>query len=180
MLVKLLDSVDRLIAGLGNAVSWACLAMVLLQAAAVMLRYVFSIGLIAVQEAVVYCHALIFLLASASILQSNGHVRVDIIYGMIGDRARRIVDVVGLAAFVLPMTITILVTAWPYVMRAWDSLEGSRQAGGLPAIYLLKTAILVFAVTVAIQAVAIILRLCLKLPDQHWPGRGEADSGHGG
>lgn len=180
MLARILNLVDRTVAGLGNAVSWACLAMVLLQVAAVLLRYVFSIGLIAAQEAVVYCHALIFLLASAGILQSNGHVRVDILYGMIGGRARRIVDVAGLAAFALPMAVTILVTAWPYVMRAWDSLEGSRQAGGLPAIYLLKTAILVFAATVAIQAAAIILRLCLRLPDPHWPGGGEAGSGRGG
>lgn len=168
MLTRILDLIDRTNAHLGAMVSWACLAMVLLQAASVLLRYVFNISLISFQEAVVYCHALIFLLAAAALLQRNQHVRVDVIYGMVGERMRRIIDIAGLGIFVLPMVLTVLATSWPYIARAWDSLEGSRQAGGVPAVYLLKTAILVFAITVALQAASVLIRLLLGLPARGW------------
>ena len=170
-LIRILDLIDRTNAGLAALVSWACLAMVLLQATSVLLRYVFNISLISFQEAVVYCHALIFLLAAAALLQRNQHVRVDVIYGMVGERTRRFIDIAGLGIFILPMVLTVLVTSWPYVVRAWDSLEGSRQAGGLPAIYLLKTAIVVFAITVALQAVSVLARLVCGLPAGGWRSR---------
>lgn len=181
-LARLLDLIDRAIAGLSRLVSWACLAMVLLQATSVLLRYVFNISLIGFQEAVVYCHALIFLLAAAALLQRNQHVRVDVIYGLFGERIRRIIDIAGLGIFVLPMVLTVLATSWPYVLRAWESLEGSRQAGGLPAVYMLKAAILVFAVTLALQALSVLVRLICGLPADGWRLRSKSPStpGHRG
>ncbi|MDX1497765.1 MAG: TRAP transporter small permease subunit, partial [Salinisphaeraceae bacterium] len=72
--------IDRLNAGLGRAVAWCTLAMVLIYFAVVVLRYFFNFGSIALQESVTYLHALVFMLAAAYTLQQDGHVRVDIFY----------------------------------------------------------------------------------------------------
>ncbi|MEM7685717.1 MAG: C4-dicarboxylate ABC transporter permease, partial [Pseudomonadota bacterium] len=63
---------------------------------------------------------------------------------------------------------TILWVSYPYVARAWSVLEGSRQAGGIPAVFLLKTAIVIFAVSVGLQAIATAARLFARKSTPAW------------
>ena len=167
-MMALIRGIDALNRVLGRAVAWCALAMLLLQAAAVIARYVFSYGLIAFQDAVVYGHAMLFLLGAALLLQGNDHIRVDVIYDRLAPGTRRAIDVVALIGFVLPVACVIAWVGLPYVARAWASLEGARQPGGLPAVFLLKTCILVFAVSVGLQALAILLRLISGAPPEAW------------
>ncbi|MEM1344171.1 MAG: TRAP transporter small permease subunit [Pseudomonadota bacterium] len=165
---RVIGAVEALNRGLGRGVAWAALAMMLAQAFSVVARYVFSDGVIAVQEAVVYGHALLFLGGSAYVLQLNQHVRVDVFYAAYRPGLKRLVDLVALVVFVVPVVVVILWVSLPYIARAWESLEGSRQAGGIPGVFLLKTAIAVFAVSVALQALATALRLIRGQPAPGW------------
>ena len=72
--------VDRLVCGLGRMVSWLTMTMVLITATVVVLRYVFGVGWIWLQETVTWMHATVFLLAAAYTLSHDEHVRVDIFY----------------------------------------------------------------------------------------------------
>lgn len=162
--------VDRFNRALGTVAGWCALVMMLAQVFSVVARYAFGYGIISVQESVIYGHAIMFLFGAAYVLRENGHVRVDVFYGAMSDRARRIIDLVGLLFFVLPVVLAIFWLALPYVARAWSTLEGSRQSGGLPFVYLLKTAILVFAASVALQAVAIVIRIVTGRTEASWQG----------
>lgn len=153
------DVIDAANRWLAKIAAYCALAMLLAQVFSVFARYVFSYGLISVQETVVYGHAIMFLLGAAFVLQVNAHVRVDVFYALYSPRTRKIVDLIGLACFVLPITILIGWYAFPYIARSWSTLEGSRQSGGLPAVFLLKSAILVFAVSMSLQAISCILRI---------------------
>jgi TRAP-type mannitol/chloroaromatic compound transport system permease small subunit len=42
--------------------------------------------------------------------------------------------------------------AWEYVAASWATLEGSREAGGLPLVYLLKSLIMVLPALLLIQS----------------------------
>jgi len=53
--------------------------------------------------------------------------------------------------------------SWPYVTTAWEVQESSREAGGLPGIYLIKTLILLMAGLLIIQASALSLRAILQI-----------------
>lgn len=163
-----IEGIEKANRGLGRFVSWCALGMMLCQVFAVVARYVFSYGIISVQEAVVYGHALLFLLGSACLLQFNQHVRVDIFYQWFSPKSRRVIDLLSMLLFILPVVAVIAWVGFPYVVRSWETLEGSRQAGGLPAIFLLKTAILVFAGTLFLQALATTLRLVFHLSEPHW------------
>lgn len=160
--------VDRFNRALGTVAGWCALMMMLAQVFSVVARYAFGYGIISVQESVIYGHAIMFLFGAGYVLRENGHVRVDIFYAAMSDRTRRIVDLLGLVFFVLPVVLTIFWLALPYVGRAWSTLEGSRQSGGLPFVYLLKTAILVFSVSVGLQAIAILIRLLTGRTEQAW------------
>lgn len=140
--------------------AWLTVAMVLVTFLVVVLRYFFSLGFIWLQEVSVYLHALVFLLGAAYTLSRDEHVRVDVFYRRLSEGARRRLDMLGTLFFLLPTLAVIGWTTFDYVLRAWLEREASRQTGGLPYPYvpLLKTAILIAVLLLAIQALAWLLR----------------------
>jgi len=68
----------------GRLLAWLLLFMAILTTCVVVLRYGFSIGSIATQEAVTYMHGGAFLLGSAYALKKGAHVRVDISTAILG------------------------------------------------------------------------------------------------
>ncbi len=155
--------IDRCNEGIGRAVSWLTLGMVVVTFLIVILRYLFNVGSIAVQEAVTYMHALVFMLGAAYTLKHDGHVRVDILYRCFGPRGQAWVDLVGTLLLLLPVAGFVLWVSWEYVATSWALREGSRQTGGLAGLYLLKTAIPALAVLLALQGLALTLRGVLVL-----------------
>lgn len=143
----------QLIAIAGKSISWLTLVMVLLTFGIVILRYGFNLGWIWLQESVTYLHVAVFVVAAAWTLQLDGHVRVDIFYSQMSDRKRAMVDLFGTLVFLVPFCIFILVYAWPYVANSWKLMESSREAGGLPLLFLLKSLILVLPILLLGQAV---------------------------
>ena len=158
-----IDQLERFIDWSGRTVSWLTLFMVIVTFVVVVLRYVFDIGWIALQESVTYMHALVFLVGAAWGMQQQAHVRVDIFYSRFSAKTRAWVDMIGSLVFLLPVMIFVAWISWAYVIDSWSVLEGSREAGGLPAVFLLKTLIPLMAVLLAMQAVAEIIRLVLAL-----------------
>jgi TRAP-type mannitol/chloroaromatic compound transport system permease small subunit len=136
---------------------------VLAEFAVVVLRYAFGLGSIRLQESVFYAHAGLFMLAAAWTLQTDGHVRVDVLYREARPRTRAIVDLLGALLFLMPFVAVLLVLSVPYVTRSWAILERSRESSGLPFIYLLKTLIPAFAFLLGLQGVAQAIRAALTL-----------------
>ena len=87
-LVSLADGIDRVTAAVGRAAAWCCVFIVLAEFAVVVMRYVFGVGWIGLQESVLYAHAALFMLAAAWTLQVGGHVRVDIFYAQAKPRTQ--------------------------------------------------------------------------------------------
>ena len=155
--------IDRLNDTVGRTVSWLTLFMVLVQFALVVMRYVFGIGNILVQESLIYAHGTLFMMAAGYTLLVDGHVRVDIFYRGASPRRKAIVDLCGVLFLLTPFCILMLVFAFPYVAASWAVLEGSRETSGLPAVFLLKTVILIFIALVFLQGVSMALKSLLVL-----------------
>lgn len=146
------------IARTGRGAAWLTLAVVVLTFCIVVLRYGFSQGWIALQESVTYLHAAVFMLAAAWTLQDEGHVRVDIFYRRGTPRYRALVDLAGTCLLLIPFCLFLLIIAWDYVAASWRLLEGSREAGGLPLVYLLKTLILLLPALLLLQSLPFVAR----------------------
>jgi TRAP-type mannitol/chloroaromatic compound transport system permease small subunit len=157
------DGIERVVSGVGRAVSWLVLAVVLLQFVLVVARYLFGLGSIWLTETVIYAHAAVFLLAAAWTLRTGGHVRVDIFYGEASVRTRALVDLAGALLLLLPFMLVLIVLSVPYAARSWAILEHSQEASGLPVIFVLKTLIPVFAALMALQGAAQAIRAAATL-----------------
>ena len=153
-MLRLADIIDWVNTAIGRAAAWLCVAVVGLQFAVVVLRYLFGTGSIRLQEAIVYSASAMFLLVAAWTLKQEGHVRVDILYTAASPRRKAIVDLCGAVLLLIPFAAAILYFSWPYVARSWAIMEGSREAGGLPLVFALKTLIPVFAAMLILQGLA--------------------------
>ena len=167
------NTVDFLTTILGRVSSWLVLAVVVLQFALVVARYVFGLGSIWLTEAIIYGHATLVLMASAWTLRAGGHVRVDIFYADATPRTRAIVDLAGALLLLLPFALVLAWLSVPYAARSWAIFERSQESSGLPLVFALKTLIPLFAALMALQGVAQAIRaVSLLIPP---PRAGEGD-----
>lgn len=173
-LERLAHRLDSINEWTGRTVAWLTLAMVIVTFTVVLLRYLFNIGWIAMQESITYMHALVFMLGAAYTLKHEGHVRVDIFYSKFSARARAWVDLLGTLFLLLPVCLFILWISWDYVASSWRVLEGSREAGGLPMVFLLKSIIPLMAGLMILQGISLaagnLIQLFMKSDDKaHTP-----------
>ncbi|MCC6560615.1 MAG: TRAP transporter small permease subunit [Xanthomonadales bacterium] len=146
--------IDALNEWIGRALAWLTLLLVLLVFALVAARYAFSLGSIAAQETTLWLHSMVFLLGAAFTLKRDAHVRVDLVYQRLTPRGRALADLVGTLLLLLPFCAFLLWVSLDYVAMAWSVREGSREPGGLPGVFLLKTLIPIAAALLGLQGIA--------------------------
>jgi len=156
---RLSESLDAFSRATGHAVAWLTLFMVIATFVIVVLRYVFGVGFIWLQESLIWMHGVVFMLGAAYTLQQEQHVRVDIFYRDMNSRKRAWVDSFGVIFFVFPLCLFFFVESWDYARAAWSVKEISRDSGGLPypAIPLLKSILLVMPLAVSLQGLSLLL-----------------------
>jgi len=161
---------ERLAAGLaalprlvGRCAAWLTIVMALLCFGIVTLRYGWNLGWVALQEALVAANAAMFMLALAWVLGEDGHVRVDVFYRNWPPHRQALVNLLGTVLLLWPVCGYLLIESLDYVAAAWRVREGSREPGGLPGVFLIKTLIPVAAVLLSLQGLALGLRSVARL-----------------
>lgn len=157
------DAIDAVTRAVFRVAMAAGLFVVVVQVAVVLLRVALGTGSLWLQESLVYAHATLFLLAAAWTLARDGHVRVDLFYASASPRRKAWIDAAGTLAALFPFAAVLLWVSLPYVGRSWQILERSREASGLPAVFLLKTLIPLFALLMLAQGFSRLARAVLVL-----------------
>lgn len=174
---RLAAGIDRANSLLGRAAGWLLAAMAAVLFVVIVLGSMFRVGYVWMQELVIYLHGIIFMSAAAYTLLHNGHVRIDVVYGHLSRRGRATVDLLGSLLLLLPTCGAILYFSLGYVLDSWRVWEGSPEAGGIPATFLLKTFILVFVVTFALQGLSLLAKSVDALRGADAGEDGPADAG---
>lgn len=142
----------------GRGVMWLLLVMALVQFGVVVLRYVFGVNFIFMQESITYMHGAVFLLAGGYALLTDDHVRVDIFYRDASARRKALIDFLGTYLFLFPICLLLIWTASPYVAGSWAVREGSTETSGIQGVYILKALIPAFAILLAMAGFAVAAR----------------------
>jgi TRAP-type mannitol/chloroaromatic compound transport system permease small subunit len=124
-------AVDSLNAAVGKLADWAVLLSCGISAGNAFVRYGVSYSSNAWLEVQWYLFGAIVMLGASYTLFRNEHVRVDLVYGNLGERARLWVDVFGFIFFMLPAMLLLAWMTWPFFLDSWVRHEGSPNAGGL-------------------------------------------------
>ena len=166
------DRLDAFTARVGRLVAYLGFATVLICFATVYLRYVLGVGFIWLQESYVWTHCAAIMFGSSygapARAASCGSTSF---YNRFGARGKALVDLFGTLVFLLPFLVMMSGSGWSFFLSSWKMTERSAYESGLPAIYLLKGTILVFALLMAMQALAIVLRCVVTLLGDPQPER---------
>ena len=119
----------------------------------IVLRYLFNINYIFLQELVMYMHAFIFLFGISICLKEDTHVRIDIFSSKLSVGYRKLVDQIGLIIFIIPFCLFVIYESTSMITRSWTMLEGSSEPGGLPIVFILKSSIYLFSFLLFVQAI---------------------------
>ncbi len=165
----MISHIDALTDRLGGLVAWLFAAMAMATLVVVVLRYGFDLGAIALQESVMYMHAITFMLGIPYALKTNAHVRVDIFYSSCSPRRQAWIDLSGHLLLLVPVCAVIFYYSLTYVASAWRVAEGSPEVGGIEGVYLLKTLIPIMAVLLLLQGIAQALRCVAVLSAGDFP-----------
>jgi len=160
------DGIDRFIDRIGQATAWICLAIVLIVAFNVLLRYFFRIGPMSLQELEWHLLSPIALIGMSYALRHGDHVRVDIFFDGFSPKLQAIIDLIAAILMVI-VSLIVIKLSLNFVYQAYSIGEGSPDPGGLPHRFLLRAFIPLGFVLLAVQAVANVIRSALFL-------RGEA------
>ena len=130
-LLKLSRAIDYVNDRFGEIANWLVLFACLISAGNAASRYLFSASSNAWLEVQWYMFAGMVLLGGPYTLKLNEHVRVDLVYSALSERARIWIDIIGCLLFLLPICIILTYFTWSWFAESWRIDETSSNAGGL-------------------------------------------------
>jgi TRAP-type mannitol/chloroaromatic compound transport system permease small subunit len=160
MAVRVISGINWLV---GNVFAWLSLGIVVVCFTVVVQRYAFSTGNLWMQDLYIWLNGAMFTAVAGYALMRDEHVRVDIFYRPASVRTKAIIDLIGVFIFLLPFCFVVALYGWTFVSRSWRLYEASRNIGGMPGLFILKSFIIAFAVLVALQGLAMAARSVLVL-----------------
>lgn len=155
-------SLETVVEWAGTVTLWITLAMVLVIATNVILRYFFAIGPVGMQELEWHLMAPVALIGSAYGMRHNSHVRVDMFYENFSPRTKAVVNLVS-AIGLLIASLLIVWLSLSFVYQAYEIGESSPDPGGLPYRFVLKAMMPLGFALLALQALAHVILNVLRL-----------------
>lgn len=131
-LVRACQLVDAVTAWLGKTIAWLILLAILVSAVNAFIRKLFDVSSNSWLELQWVLFAAVFLLCSPWTLREDEHIRIDIVNATLKKRTRDGIDMFGHIAFLLPFSLVMMITSWPFALGSYAIGEQSMNAGGLP------------------------------------------------
>ena len=162
MLEKLKKALNLIVINSGKFSSFLILFLVTLVSVSVILRYIFSIGFIWLQDLYIWVHAIFILLGLAYTLNADEHVRIDLLYRSFKEKIKKKINFLGALFFGLPLSYILIFNGFDYFYRSFLLNESSKETGGLPYIFILKFFIFLVGILLFIELLRQILNFLRK------------------
>ena len=162
MLEKLKKALNLIVINSGKFSSFLILVLITLVSVSVILRYIFSIGFIWLQDLYIWVHAIFILLGLAYTLNADEHVRIDLLYKSYKEKIKKKINFFGALFFGLPVSYILIFNGFDYFYRSFLLNESSKEAGGLPYIFLLKFFIFLIGILLFFELLRQILNFLKK------------------
>ncbi len=150
------DLIDRFIRAMGSLTSWGWLLLIGVIVCNVAMRYILGQGRIELEEIQWHIYSVGFLIGMSYVIESDDHVRVDLLHAHFSLKTQGWVELLGILFFLLPFVGVVLYFTVPFVANSYAMNETSQAPGGLPYRWAIRAAL--FA-GFALMALAIFSRL---------------------
>ena len=158
---------DNFIEKVGYGTSFLVVVMVFLVILTLFLRYVLSIGSVALQESIMYLHAIFFMIGISFAIKENAHVKIDILSNKFNSKQKNVVFIAGLIFFMIPFSLFVIFISLDMVSNSWEVMEQSSEAGGLNLVYLLKSVIPLTGFLIFLQSISELIKNIISFLNEH-------------
>lgn len=163
ILTKLSWYIDNLTEFFGKIASWCTSLLVVLICYDVLMRYVFNHSSARVSELEWHIFSLIFLLGAGYAFKHDRHVRVDVFYGYFSAKGKAYIDLVGTIVFLVPFCIIVIILSIKFAFNSFIIHETSPDPGGLPYLFIIKSAIPLGFFLLFLQAISAVCKSVLTI-----------------
>ena len=157
-----MKAIEKYINFIGEKFSYLIPVMALLMVVVVISRYFFGIGMTYLQELIMYFHGIVFLGCAGYVFNKDEHVRVDIFYRNASSKYKNSINLALGFIFLLPIALFILFYSTDLIAMSWKIKEISTEAGGLPYVYIQKTLIVLFPLTLLFAFIGFLYKFLWK------------------
>jgi len=156
-LLRLSRTIDSVTSLVGRAVAWLIVVAAVTSAGNAIIRKLFDTSSNAWLESQWWLFSIAFLLAAPWTLAQNEHIRIDILNNRLSSKTRDVIDLIGHALFLVPMTLLLVWTSWDFFWKSYAQNEQSWNAGGL-AQWPIKAIIPIAFALLFLQAVSELIK----------------------
>jgi TRAP-type mannitol/chloroaromatic compound transport system permease small subunit len=155
--------IDRLVSWAGEVASALWTVLVLTIVLQVVLRYVFGIGSIMLEETQWHLYAMGFMLGLSFTELHERHVRIDVLAAGFTTTTRLWIEFLGIICCLLVFTLLVVWFAVPFVVSSWELGEVSAAPGGLPYRWAIKSFMVTAFVLLALIGMSRLTRVWTAL-----------------
>ncbi|WP_434986863.1 TRAP transporter small permease subunit [Vreelandella zhaodongensis] len=106
-----------------------------------------------------------FMLMAAYGLRHHAHVEVDVIKRLLSRKRQAVLEILGYLIFFVPFIWMLITYGWRFFDRSFSRGETTYGMVSIP-VYPIKGVIVVAAVLILLQAIAIVLRAIIQLREE--------------
>jgi len=154
--------------------AWCVVLLVVVVTYDVFTRYlgvpkVFGLTSTMLQESEYWLHSFLIVLVVGYAYTRQSHVRIDLIRENLSDRAKYMIEVIGILLALIPYSFLGAWLSWPYVARSFASGEISKSQTGLTDLWILKSGLIFLFVLIGLAGISQLIKsiagLAGRLPD---------------
>jgi TRAP-type mannitol/chloroaromatic compound transport system permease small subunit len=168
---RVLFTVDQLSTWVGKTFGWCIVALTLIVAYDVIMRYLFRAPTRWAFDASYILYGTLFMMAGAYTLSRNGHVRGDMFYRTWSVRTQATVDLVCYILFFFPGIIALVWSGYNFAEQSRLLNERSSSSPGGPIIWPFKFVIPIAGFFMLLQGIVELIRVVQALRTGEWPAR---------
>jgi len=150
--------IDSLSQWTGSSARWFCLALVLVGAYDVTLRYVFNAPTVWGYETMVMLGGGTYALGWTYSHLHKSHVRVDVFYVRLSPRGQAFIDIIGALIFFFPLMAVLIKTSIAWTWTAWVRHEVMIESYWYPPAAPFRTVIALGICLFTLQGLAQFIR----------------------
>lgn len=163
LLIRVSETLDRVITKIGKIAAWAGLALILVTVFDVITRRFFVLGSTKLQELEWHLHTILFAFCLGFAYLKDAHVRIDLVRENLSERTQWWIELAGCLFFLIPYCALVIHFSIEYTYKSFATDEVSASATGLTHRWIIKSAIPLGFILLALSGIAVVLRKIVEL-----------------
>ncbi len=163
ILVRISESIDRLLGWVARIAAWAGVILIATTIFDIITRRFFVLGSTKIQEFEWHMHVVLFAFLIGYAYLKDAHVRIDLIRERMSERTQWWIELAGCLLFLLPYCALVVYFSYDFAVRSFDNNEISASATGLTHRWIIKSVIPIGFGMLGLAGIAVVLRKIVEL-----------------